>query len=200
MGSALGREEGDAVRHVLRGTQSRNRSCPLGIFAHFLEMTQPSDGLGVEGANAVVADINLGQAEFQAARLEALGISALAVAADVVDKTSVEALVAAALSRFGKIDGERRGAGHHNSPFKGLHARIDQLISGHHRGLERLIENLAEPRRAVDLFGSLFARPITGESLGMATGETMAHLNYLWKIGTVIREPDNQGVFWWRCR
>ncbi len=88
----------------------------------------------------------------------------------------------------------------HNSPFKGLHARIDQLVSGHHRGLERLIENLAEPRRAVDLFGSLFARPITGESLGMATGETIAHLNYLWKIGSVIRESDNQGVYWWRCR
>jgi 3-oxoacyl-[acyl-carrier protein] reductase len=62
------------------------------------------DRLGLEGANAVVADINLGQAELQAARLEALGISALAVAADVVDKASVEALVATALSRFGKID------------------------------------------------------------------------------------------------
>jgi glyoxylase-like metal-dependent hydrolase (beta-lactamase superfamily II) len=88
----------------------------------------------------------------------------------------------------------------HNSPFKGLHARIDQLVSGHHRGLERLIENLAEPRRAVDLFGSLFTRPITSESLGMATGETIAHLNYLWKKGRVIREPDDQGVNWWRCR
>ena len=88
----------------------------------------------------------------------------------------------------------------HNSPFKGLHARIDQLISGHHRGLAHLVERLAKPRRAVDLFGSLFTRPITGELLGMATGETMAHLNYLWKIGNIIRELDNQGVYWWRRR
>lgn len=41
-----------------------------------------------------------------------------------------------------------------------------------------MIENLAEPRRAVDLFGFLFTRLITGELLGMATGETMAHLEF----------------------
>ena len=36
--------------------------------------------------------------------------------------------------------------------------------------------DLAEPQRAVDVFGSLFARPITSESRGMAMGETLAEL------------------------
>jgi glyoxylase-like metal-dependent hydrolase (beta-lactamase superfamily II) len=88
----------------------------------------------------------------------------------------------------------------HNSPFTGLHARIDQLIEGHRGGLARLAKGLAEPRRAVDLFGCLFSRPIAGGLLSMATGETLAHLNYLWKAGDITRESDKRGVVWWRLR
>jgi len=86
----------------------------------------------------------------------------------------------------------------HNSPFHGLHARIDQLIEGHVRNLLRLEEALAEPRRVVDVFGGLFARPITAGVLGMATGEAVAHLNYLWKAGKIARKADQDGVWWWQ--
>jgi 3-oxoacyl-[acyl-carrier protein] reductase len=60
--------------------------------------------LGLEGAKTVVADIELGKAQTEAANLAALGIPAIAVAANVVDKASVEALAATALSTFGRID------------------------------------------------------------------------------------------------
>jgi glyoxylase-like metal-dependent hydrolase (beta-lactamase superfamily II) len=86
----------------------------------------------------------------------------------------------------------------HNSPFNGLHTRLDQLIDGHLRNLARLEETLAERRRVVDVFGSLFARPITSGVLSMATGEAVAHLNYLRNAGRVVREIDQHGVWWWR--
>ena len=74
----------------------------------------------------------------------------------------------------------------HGEPFRGLHARLDRLAHGHERGLQRLRRSLAEaPKRAIDVFGALFARPIdsTGDLLGMATGESLAHLNCLMARG-----------------
>ncbi|PVM85229.1 MBL fold metallo-hydrolase [Caulobacter radicis] len=87
----------------------------------------------------------------------------------------------------------------HNAPFRGLHARIDQLIAGHERGLSRLLGKLEEPRRAVDTFGALFARPIGPDLLGMATGEALAHLNCLIARGQAVRTVDEAGVGWYRA-
>jgi glyoxylase-like metal-dependent hydrolase (beta-lactamase superfamily II) len=86
----------------------------------------------------------------------------------------------------------------HNLPFVGLHARCRELIESHRRGLSRLEGMLDEPRRAIDVFAALFSRPITPEVLGMATGEAMAHLNYLTQLGRATREADSRGVWWWR--
>jgi hypothetical protein len=72
------------------------------------------------------------------------------------------------------------------------------LIESHQRGLERLESLLAEPKRAVEVFGALFARPITAELLGMATGEAIAHLNYLSGSGRAVREADGSGIWRWR--
>jgi glyoxylase-like metal-dependent hydrolase (beta-lactamase superfamily II) len=68
----------------------------------------------------------------------------------------------------------------HNEPFHGLHARLDYLAAGHEKGLARLRALLAEPQRAVDVFGALFSRS-TGDAhfLSLATGESLSHLNYL---------------------
>lgn len=85
----------------------------------------------------------------------------------------------------------------HNDPFLGLHARIDQLIRGHERGLERLMRQLARPKRSVDVFGSLFARQIGPELLGMATGESLAHLNCLLVRGQAVAAADDDGVVWY---
>lgn len=85
----------------------------------------------------------------------------------------------------------------HNDPFRGLHARLDRLAAGHRRGLERLRRSLAErPKRAIDVFGALFARPIDsqGELLGMATGESLAHINYLVARGEAVSELGEDGI------
>ena len=87
----------------------------------------------------------------------------------------------------------------HNAPFKGLHARLDHLINGHERGLDRLLKSLATPKRSIDVFGALFARPIGPDLLGMATGESLAHLNCLVERGLAVRERDEQGVNWYRA-
>ncbi|MEW5687083.1 MAG: MBL fold metallo-hydrolase [Pseudomonadota bacterium] len=87
----------------------------------------------------------------------------------------------------------------HNEPFFGLHARIDHLVGGHERGLERLHKLLAEPKRVVDVFHVLFRRKIDQGLLGLATGESLAHLNCLIARGEAVRERDENGVDWYRA-
>lgn len=88
----------------------------------------------------------------------------------------------------------------HNEPFRGLHARLDDLARAHGRSLERLRESLRQPRRAIDVFGALFARPIGADPqlLGLATGESLAHLNYLVQRGEVAVSEDADGIAWYQ--
>jgi glyoxylase-like metal-dependent hydrolase (beta-lactamase superfamily II) len=86
----------------------------------------------------------------------------------------------------------------HNEPFRGLHARIAALLAGHEERLTRVLHELAQPRRAVDVFGALFRRRIGLDMLGMATGESIAHLNCLIGRGRAARAVDGAGVSWYR--
>jgi glyoxylase-like metal-dependent hydrolase (beta-lactamase superfamily II) len=86
----------------------------------------------------------------------------------------------------------------HGKPFHGLHARIDALINGHESGLSRLLALVAEPKRAIDVFPALFRRQIDRDVLGLATGETLAHLACLRSRGLVTDEIDAAGIRWWR--
>jgi len=87
----------------------------------------------------------------------------------------------------------------HNEPFFGLHRRLDQLIQGHERSLERLLDQLTAPKTAGDVFSVLFRKPIAGELLQMATGESVAHLNCLIRRGQATRTVDDAGVAWYRA-
>jgi glyoxylase-like metal-dependent hydrolase (beta-lactamase superfamily II) len=88
----------------------------------------------------------------------------------------------------------------HNDPFYGVHARLDHLAAGHERQLGRLEKSISEaPKRSIDVFGSLFARPIGPELMGMATGESLAHLNCLIGRGRAVAETDADGVTWYRA-
>ncbi len=60
-------------------------------------------GAATQGANVVVADMNA--ADETVAAITAAGGQALAVRVDVADNASVQAMAAAALQRFGRIDG-----------------------------------------------------------------------------------------------
>lgn len=87
----------------------------------------------------------------------------------------------------------------HGSVFTGLHPRLDALAEGHRRSLDRLVARLKDrPARVVDLFGLMFARAIDDKLLGMATGETLAHLHHLRRHGLVAAELAD-GVAWWRA-
>lgn len=78
----------------------------------------------------------------------------------------------------------------HNEPFRGAHKRLDALVRGHEVALERVLDRLDEPRKVLDLFPAMFSRPIGPDLLGMATGETIAHLNCLIGRGLVSQRQE----------
>lgn len=84
----------------------------------------------------------------------------------------------------------------HGEPFMGLHARLDALADGHRDRLDALHAKLDEPRRAVDCFGTLFARQIEENMLGLATGEALAHLRRLEVEGRAVCVMRD-GVLWY---
>ena len=88
----------------------------------------------------------------------------------------------------------------HGKPFRGAHARLDQLINEHETGLAALRKLCSEPRRAIDVFPALFKSRISGGNMILATGEAISHLNYLIGQGEVTSETDQQGVRWYRMR
>lgn len=85
----------------------------------------------------------------------------------------------------------------HDAPFLGLHDRLDELLDHHRVSLEKLVRQLHEPKRVVDVFSTLFKRTVTREIMSLATGEAVAHLNHLLSTRGVIRECDPAGVWWW---
>ena len=74
---------------------------------------------------------------------------------------------------------------------------MNQLIESHKRDLEKLWDHLVEPQRAVDCFPALFKRAIDGGSMGLATGETLAHLNCLLGRRSITVDTDSAGVKWY---
>lgn len=104
----------------------------------------------------------------------------------------------ASIEKLRGLDAELYVLPAHNEPFKGLHARLNQLEADHHKKLDALEAFLAEPRKAFDCFGVLFSRPVGPDAIMMATGETLAHLHYLERRGRAYRTPVN-GVDMYRA-
>ncbi len=88
----------------------------------------------------------------------------------------------------------------HGKPFYGAHTRLDQLANEHEACLDALEKLCHEPQRAVDTFSSLFKAEIRSSNLIMATGESIAHLNYLMQEGRIERFADDAGVHWYQSR
>lgn len=61
-------------------------------------------GLAREGANVVIADLRLEQAQATADEIERVGTGALAIGLDVSKMADLDAMVAKTVERFGKID------------------------------------------------------------------------------------------------
>jgi glyoxylase-like metal-dependent hydrolase (beta-lactamase superfamily II) len=82
----------------------------------------------------------------------------------------------------------------HGEPFLGVKARMTKLIDGHEDGMAKLLDMCREPKRAVDVFPALFRARITSGNFGMATGESLAHLNCLIERGQLRRDMGADGV------
>jgi glyoxylase-like metal-dependent hydrolase (beta-lactamase superfamily II) len=85
----------------------------------------------------------------------------------------------------------------HGKPFRGVKQRLDALIEEHETGLGNLRELCREPKRAIDVFAALFKSEITEKNLIMATGEAIAHLNYLINEGELGSEMDQNENLWY---
>lgn len=88
----------------------------------------------------------------------------------------------------------------HKLPFTGLPLRLRQMVENHLGALERLRRHLEVPRTAAECFLPLFKREITGSAYGMALGEAVAHLNYLWKLGEITRRTTEEGRWEWQLK
>lgn len=84
------------------------------------------EGFAAEGATAVIADLNLDAAQSLADTIVAAGGSASAVRVDVTDRASVQAGIAAAVERHGRIDAYFNNAGM-NTPMKYLDITEDNF-------------------------------------------------------------------------
>lgn len=83
----------------------------------------------------------------------------------------------------------------HNEPFTGAHKRLQHLIDGHETALTRLRRRLEKgPANVLDTFVAVFGRSIVGDELNMATGEALAHLNYLKHRGELVLTASETGV------
>ena len=81
----------------------------------------------------------------------------------------------------------------HGLPFRGLHARIDQLIGHHHERLERALEACTTPVTLAEVMPRLFDRTLDVHQLQFALGESLAHLNYLVEQDRLERQAGGDG-------
>jgi glyoxylase-like metal-dependent hydrolase (beta-lactamase superfamily II) len=103
-----------------------------------------------------------------------------------------------ALARLRQLPADTLVLPSHGLPFRGLHARIDQLTAHHVERLEKTLSACVEPANAVQVLRALFTRELDAHQLGFATGETLAHLHHLMRKGSIIRELDPTGI--WKFR
>ena len=85
----------------------------------------------------------------------------------------------------------------HKLPFLGLPLRIDQLIENNKGALERLYSFLIKPRTVNDCFLTIFKREINEDEYGLALGEALAHLNYLYLSDKVARKLEKNNVYYY---
>ncbi|MBX3607264.1 MAG: MBL fold metallo-hydrolase [Piscinibacter sp.] len=83
----------------------------------------------------------------------------------------------------------------HGKPFRGLHARIDQLKAHHDARLADVMEACGRaPQTAASLLPVLFKRPLDLHQTTFAMGESIAHLHALWLDGRLARATGADGV------
>lgn len=82
----------------------------------------------------------------------------------------------------------------HGKPFKGIRARVEQLVEHHRERCELLLAACAMPQSAAALLPTLFPRELDTHQVMFAMGEAIAHLNHLEKKGELSRRVDADGL------
>jgi len=82
----------------------------------------------------------------------------------------------------------------HQEPFFGLHARMEQLMFDHHAQLNQLRSALQTPSTTVEMYPVLFPRELNHVQIVFATGETLAHINYLLDTGEIVKSHRDDGA------
>lgn len=100
------------------------------------------------------------------------------------------------LDRLRALPGDTLVLPSHGLPFRGLHARIDDLAAHHAERLERTRDSVAAPATVAEVMRTLFTRPMDANQVVFAIGETMAHLAHLAHQGEIVRDTGPDGV--WR--
>jgi len=83
----------------------------------------------------------------------------------------------------------------HNTPFTGLHFRLDELAHHHDERLDRLLEAVSGAKTAMELAKALFDRELDHHQTGFALAETLSHLRVLETRGLIARSERADGVW-----
>ena len=89
-----------------------------------------AEGFAREGARVVVVDVNAATAQTTADALVATGAAAIPCAADVSDPVACEAMVAAAVVRYGRLDIAVNNAGIPAGDLIGHGIRVNAVCPG----------------------------------------------------------------------
>jgi len=82
----------------------------------------------------------------------------------------------------------------HGYPYYGAHKRIDAIIEDHMNKIETLFAFCKEPKNVIEVFPALFVNEINENSLILAVGESLAHLNYLIGEDKMKMKKNNEGI------
>ena len=82
----------------------------------------------------------------------------------------------------------------HNWPFRGLHARLIELIKHHDQRIRDVAIACSQPKDATMILKHLFHRELDTHQFFFAIGESLAHLRYLVKMGKMTMEAGPDGI------
>ncbi len=88
----------------------------------------------------------------------------------------------------------------HGKPFIGAHERLNGLINEHESDMEKLKQVCIVPKRAIDVFPTLFRAKINRNNLLMAVGESLAHFNCIIERGEMTVTMDSAGVNYYQTK
>jgi glyoxylase-like metal-dependent hydrolase (beta-lactamase superfamily II) len=82
----------------------------------------------------------------------------------------------------------------HNLPFRGLHTRIAELTRHHDQRCHDILDACAAaPLLPAEIVPLLFPRQLDAHQTSFAFGETLAHVNYMLRLGWMRRDPGADG-------